>query len=260
MGLEIVPLRLWGVLNFFKKSGATLHPGVVDTLWPVPNFTVILVSAFNNMADAPSGGSCATTRWGCCPDGKTPAQGHAQAGCPGTIFCIACTAGARGLCRLLLHNVTNCHWTWLLIKMTGWHGKQWGLQNNEKTIKHSVHWIMIGWHGEQLNFQNNEKTIERSDHWIVIGWYREQYMEHSDHWETVRFSKQWKDNRTFWSLEKQWSLLFVWEWCQLGPKNHLIFICQHHIIWDHVMFDVFIGVHFPSIDKLHKAKCKHNTI
>ncbi|XP_028405081.1 delta-like protein 1 [Dendronephthya gigantea] len=39
------------------------------------------ISAFNNIASA-SGGSCATTRWGCCPDGKTPAQGPGQSGCP----------------------------------------------------------------------------------------------------------------------------------------------------------------------------------
>jgi hypothetical protein len=39
----------------------------------------------------------------------------------------------------------------------GWHGKQWYFQNNEKTIKHSDHWIMTGWHGEQWDFQNNER-------------------------------------------------------------------------------------------------------
>jgi hypothetical protein len=37
-------------------------------------------------------------------------------------------------------------------------------QNNEKTTKHSDHWVMTGWHGEQWDFQNNEKTMEHSDH------------------------------------------------------------------------------------------------
>ncbi len=28
--------------------------------------------------------------------------------------------------------------------------------------------LMTGWHGEKWNFQNNEKTMEHSDHWILI--------------------------------------------------------------------------------------------
>jgi hypothetical protein len=27
--------------------------------------------------------------------------------------------------------------------MTGWHGEQWVFQNNEKTMEHPDHWIMI---------------------------------------------------------------------------------------------------------------------
>jgi hypothetical protein len=42
-------------------------------------------------------------------------------------------------------------------------------QNNEKTTKHSDHWVMTGWHGEQWDFQNNETTMEHSDHWIMTG-------------------------------------------------------------------------------------------
>ena len=30
--------------------------------------------------------------------------------------------------------------------MTGWHGEQWDLQNNEKTMEHSDHWILTGWY------------------------------------------------------------------------------------------------------------------
>ena len=42
-----------------------------------------------------------------------------------------------------------------------------------KTMKrhrnmHSDHWIMTGWHGEQWDFQNNEKTVGHSDHWMVL--------------------------------------------------------------------------------------------
>jgi hypothetical protein len=44
------------------------------------------------------------------------------------------------------------HWN-----VTGWHGKQWDFQNNEKTMEHSDHWIMTGWHGEQWDF----KTMKR---------------------------------------------------------------------------------------------------
>jgi hypothetical protein len=47
--------------------------------------------------------------------------------------------------------------------------EQWKFQNNEKTMKHSDHWIVIGCHGEQWDFQNNEKTMEHSDHWIITG-------------------------------------------------------------------------------------------
>jgi hypothetical protein len=52
--------------------------------------------------------------------------------------------------------------------MTEWHGKQWNLQNNEKTSEDSDHWIMTGWHGEQWDFQNNEKTVGHSDRWMVL--------------------------------------------------------------------------------------------
>ena len=47
--------------------------------------------------------------------------------------------------------------------MTGWHGEQWGFENNEKTREHSYHWIVTGWHGEQWDFQDNEKSMEHSD-------------------------------------------------------------------------------------------------
>jgi hypothetical protein len=37
--------------------------------------------------------------------------------------------------------------------MTGWHGEQWGFQNNEKTVEHSDNCIMTGWRMliQQLN-------------------------------------------------------------------------------------------------------------
>jgi hypothetical protein len=44
--------------------------------------------------------------------------------------------------------------------VTGWYGEQWDFRNNEKTMKHSDHWIMTGWQEvqeEQWDFQNNEK-------------------------------------------------------------------------------------------------------
>jgi hypothetical protein len=33
-----------------------------------------------------------------------------------------------------------------LIKQTRWHGEQWDIKNNEKTVEYSKHWIVTGWH------------------------------------------------------------------------------------------------------------------
>jgi hypothetical protein len=104
---------------------------------------------------------------------------------------------------------------------TGWHAEQWDFQKNDKTMEHSDHyrvsqkklihlifkWITkvsvffdspciswTGWHAEQWDFQKNDKTMEHSDHWIV-DWMA---------CRTVGFSKEWKDNGTFWSLDCDW--------------------------------------------------------
>jgi hypothetical protein len=34
-------------------------------------------------------------------------------------------------------------------------------------------WVKTAWLGEQLEIQNNEKTMKHSDHWIATGWYGE---------------------------------------------------------------------------------------
>ena len=36
-------------------------------------------------------------------------------------------------------------------------------------MEHSDHGIMTGWHGEQWGFQNNDKRMEHSDHGIMTG-------------------------------------------------------------------------------------------
>ncbi len=53
-------------------------------------------------------------------------------------------------------NILNTGWHAIL--NTGWHGEQWDFQNNEKTMKHSDHWIMSGWHGGQWDLQKKTTT------------------------------------------------------------------------------------------------------
>jgi hypothetical protein len=46
-------------------------------------------------------------------------------------------------------------------------------------MKHSDHWIVTGWHGEQWGFQNNEKTMKHSDHWTMTGWHYRVYKKNA---------------------------------------------------------------------------------
>jgi hypothetical protein len=114
------------------------------------------------------------------------------------------------------------HWI-----MTGlWYGEQWDFQNNEMTMKHSYHWIMTGWYGEQWDFQNNEKTMEHSDHWIMTEMHWEQWdsqnnektMENSSHCmdPNCRGMASVKQN-THWTIDDRWINLYNKE-TQFKPK------------------------------------------
>jgi hypothetical protein len=45
-----------------------------------------------------------------------------------------------------------------------------GMENSEifKTMKRQWNILITGWHREQWDLQNNEKTMEHSNHWIMM--------------------------------------------------------------------------------------------
>ena len=57
-------------------------------------------------------------------------------------------------------------------------------------------WNILTWFGDMEN-SDIFKTMKRQWNILITGSWL-------DAWRTVRFSKQWKDNGTFWSLDHDW--------------------------------------------------------